>query len=229
MFHPGWRFSSSPLSRRLTLGERLFSGHMVEHEFLMAVAAPLLVLGRPLIAFLWALPQSARRDLGSLSRARLVSRVWLFRYERIGGLGGSRARLMGLAFARPVRGSSGERARSFAAACLFPRGRAALLDLAAASPPRCRGPWCGRHIFVCYHAAQQHFGALLTLGTVAWYPLYGGRAAAWGLTAIEDQQLAGLVMWVPGGLVYMGAAPGPRRNVAGRGGDAPPAVGRLPS
>jgi putative membrane protein len=49
-------------------------------------------------------------------------------------------------------------------------------------------------------------GALLTLGTVAWYPLYGGRSEAWGLTAIEDQQLAGLVMWVPGGLVYMGAA-----------------------
>jgi cytochrome c oxidase assembly factor CtaG len=49
-------------------------------------------------------------------------------------------------------------------------------------------------------------GALLTLGTVAWYPLYSGRSAAWGLTALEDQQLAGLVMWVPGGLVYIGAA-----------------------
>ena len=49
-------------------------------------------------------------------------------------------------------------------------------------------------------------GVLLTLGTVAWYPLYGERSAAWGLTALEDQQLAGLVMWVPGGFVYMGAA-----------------------
>jgi cytochrome c oxidase assembly factor CtaG len=61
-----------------TLGEILFSVHMVEHELLMAVAAPLLVLGRPVIAFLWALPQSARRDLGSLSRARPVHRVWFF-------------------------------------------------------------------------------------------------------------------------------------------------------
>jgi putative membrane protein len=33
-------------------------------------------------------------------------------------------------------------------------------------------------------------GALLTLGTVAWYPLYGEKSAAWGLTALEDQQLA---------------------------------------
>jgi putative membrane protein len=49
-------------------------------------------------------------------------------------------------------------------------------------------------------------GALLTLATVGWYPLYSGRSAAWGLTALEDQQLAGLVMWVPGGFVYIGAA-----------------------
>jgi putative membrane protein len=49
-------------------------------------------------------------------------------------------------------------------------------------------------------------GALLTLGTVSWYPAYGARSAAWGLSAIEDQQLAGLVMWVPGGLIYLGIA-----------------------
>jgi cytochrome c oxidase assembly factor CtaG len=31
-------------------------------------------------------------------------------------------------------------------------------------------------------------------------------AAEWGLTPLEDQQLAGLIMWVPGGLVYAVAA-----------------------
>lgn len=49
-------------------------------------------------------------------------------------------------------------------------------------------------------------GALLTLGTATWYPLYGARSAAWALTAPEEQQLAGILMWVPGGFVYMGAA-----------------------
>src|SRR5574338_1563355 len=39
-----------------TWGRVLFSAHMSQHEVLMLVAAPLLVLGRPLIAFLWALP-----------------------------------------------------------------------------------------------------------------------------------------------------------------------------
>jgi len=38
------------------LGDELFSAHMVQHELLISVSAPLLVLGRPLIPFLWALP-----------------------------------------------------------------------------------------------------------------------------------------------------------------------------
>jgi cytochrome c2 len=46
-------------------------------------------------------------------------------------------------------------------------------------------------------------GALLTLGRALWYPAYGEAAPLWGLTPLEDQQLAGLVMWVPGGLSYL--------------------------
>jgi putative membrane protein len=49
-------------------------------------------------------------------------------------------------------------------------------------------------------------GALLTLGRELWYPGYGGAAPLWGLTALEDQQLAGLIMWVPGGVSYLLAA-----------------------
>src|SRR5690606_6240729 len=50
------------------------------------------------------------------------------------------------------------------------------------------------------------FGALLTFAREAWYPFYEARTAAWGLTALQDQQFGGLVMWVPAGLVYMAAA-----------------------
>src|SRR3954447_15554252 len=39
------------------LSEQLFSAHMVQHELLMAVAAPLLILGRPIVAMLWGLPR----------------------------------------------------------------------------------------------------------------------------------------------------------------------------
>ena len=39
-----------------------------------------------------------------------------------------------------------------------------------------------------------------------WYPIYADRVAAWGMTPLEDQQLGGLVMWVPAGMIYLVAA-----------------------
>jgi cytochrome c oxidase assembly factor CtaG len=46
-------------------------------------------------------------------------------------------------------------------------------------------------------------GALLTFAPRLWYPIYDARTAAWGLSPLEDQQLAGLIMWIPAGLVFI--------------------------
>ena len=51
-------------------GNVLFSAHMTQHEILMLVAAPLLVLGRPVVAFLKALPPGWVRRLLRLRRSR---------------------------------------------------------------------------------------------------------------------------------------------------------------
>jgi putative membrane protein len=48
-------------------------------------------------------------------------------------------------------------------------------------------------------------GAFLTFTTRVWYPAYSDSTAAWGLTPLEDQQLGGLIMWVPAGIVYIAA------------------------
>jgi putative membrane protein len=57
----------SPLD---SLSAMLFSAHMVQHELLTMIAAPLLLLGNPLPVFLWALPGSLRRRAPSaLARA----------------------------------------------------------------------------------------------------------------------------------------------------------------
>jgi putative membrane protein len=48
-------------------------------------------------------------------------------------------------------------------------------------------------------------GALLTLSSVPWYPAYQASASALGLDLLEDQQLGGLVMWVPAGMAYVAA------------------------
>jgi len=47
-------------------------------------------------------------------------------------------------------------------------------------------------------------GALITFARTPWYPAYVAPAA--GLGPLEDQQLAGLVMWIPAGLAYLVAA-----------------------
>src|SRR5436305_9220060 len=55
-------------------GAVLFSAHMTQHELLMLVAAPLLVLGRPMLVFLWAVPRRWARKLGGWNPAALI---WL--------------------------------------------------------------------------------------------------------------------------------------------------------
>jgi cytochrome c oxidase assembly factor CtaG len=48
-------------------------------------------------------------------------------------------------------------------------------------------------------------GAFLTFTRQIWYPVYANSTGAYGLSPLEDQQLGGLIMWVPAGLVYIGA------------------------
>src|SRR5947207_10173012 len=49
-------------------------------------------------------------------------------------------------------------------------------------------------------------GALVALAPRVLYRLQTEGAAAWGLTPLQDQQLAGLIMWIPAGGIYAGAA-----------------------
>lgn len=46
-------------------------------------------------------------------------------------------------------------------------------------------------------------GALITFASSLWYPAYTATTPPWGLTPLEDQQLGGLIMWVPAGVVYI--------------------------
>lgn len=46
-------------------------------------------------------------------------------------------------------------------------------------------------------------GALLTFSSLIWYPIYSERTQLWNLTPFEDQQLGGLLMWVPSGVVFI--------------------------
>jgi putative membrane protein len=45
-------------------------------------------------------------------------------------------------------------------------------------------------------------GALITLSQEVLYPFYAAAPRVWGLAPVADQQLGGLIMWVPGGLMF---------------------------
>lgn len=49
-------------------------------------------------------------------------------------------------------------------------------------------------------------GALLTFAPTALYAAHAVAPFSWGLSPLEDQQLAGLIMWVPAGVPYAIAA-----------------------
>ena len=49
---------------------------------------------------------------------------------------------------------------------------------------------------------------LLTFATAPWYWVYGATTSAYGLDPLADQQLAGVIMWIPAGLVYTGIGVG---------------------
>src|SRR5689334_14374578 len=78
-FAMGWIIAALALLSPLdALSEQLFVAHMIQHELLMVVAAPLLVVGRPLVPMLWALPSNARRTVGRFTRHPALRRSWGF-------------------------------------------------------------------------------------------------------------------------------------------------------
>lgn len=184
------------------LGEHLFTFHMIEHEILMAISAPLIVAARPLGVMLWALPRGARLQAALLLRSWPVRASW-----RALASGGSATLLHGVAiwvwhapilFDAAIENLTLHRLQHvsfFATAVLFwwavlwrsPAGRAA---------------W---HVIVTMlHTSV--LGALMALAPRVLYGAQTATAARWGLTPLEDQQLAGIIMWVPAGTIYAGAA-----------------------
>src|SRR5256714_13445786 len=76
-FAAGWMaLVVALLSPVAAISDVLFSVHMTQHEILILVAAPLLVLGRPIVPFLWALSPRWRGGVGKWWRNRYWGAAW---------------------------------------------------------------------------------------------------------------------------------------------------------
>ncbi len=205
-FAAGWVALAIALVSPLhPLGETLFAAHMTQHTLLMVIAAPLLVLGRPVVAFLFAIPMRWRRALGRLTRARPLRATWRALTEPVAAFGIQTVALWAWHAPRLYQAALASEAvhalqhLSFLGAALLYWW--SLLHLRGRE-----GDGVAALSLFATMVQTGLLGALLTFSITLWYPAYASRAAAWGLTALEDQQLAGLIMWVPAGLVYIAAA-----------------------
>jgi putative membrane protein len=199
---------ASPLD---ALGEVLFWGHMVQHLVLIVVAAPLLVLGAPLVPLLWVADGPGRRCIGAWWRrwpaARAVRAIaavlttpllaWLLHVGAV------------WAWHLPAayEAALGDE-RIHALEHLSFLGTAVLFWWVVLQPAGRRRLSQGMAILYVVTAGMQGglLGALLTFAGKPFYATQSAGAAAWGLTPLEDQQLAGLIMWLPAGLAYLAAA-----------------------
>jgi putative membrane protein len=183
------------------LAAHSFALHMLEHELLMVIAAPLFVVSRPLEAWTFALPPAVRRRVTAFIRTASLDRLWRAVTQPVAATG-IHALALWIWHAPPLFAAAlaSEPLHVLQHACFFASALGfwwAMVGGAARRPVPVA--------LACLFATMLHtsaLGALLTLAPSAWYAS-GGAVDVLGLSALEDQQLGGLIMWVPGGLAYV--------------------------
>jgi cytochrome c oxidase assembly factor CtaG len=196
----------SPLA---TGSHRLFSAHMVQHMVLINWVAPLLVVADPGYGWMWAAPRPLRRGMARWwRRQQLLRRVvgWVTSPAAAWTLFAAALWLWHIP-------------RLYQAALVVPwvhelehlafLGTAVLFWWRLLEAPGKRGAAAGAaygtgilmSFTTMLHSGM--LGALITFSPMPWYPNYITNTAAWGIGALADQQLAGVIMWVPGGTVYL--------------------------
>lgn len=172
-----------------TLSTTSLTMHMIQHMLLMLIAPPLLVLGLPSIACVGMIPMRWRQGVVRWWNSRqFLRRFWHLLSSPLAAWGLLAVVLWGWHI--PVLYEAAvndplvhllEHASFFGAALLFwwsLRERYAVGVLLVFT--------------TAVHSSL--LGALMTLSSQVWYPIYD---------SLEDQQLAGLIMWVPGGVIFL--------------------------
>jgi putative membrane protein len=181
----------------------VFAAHMVQHLLLMLVVAPLLVCGRPVVVLGQALPLRGRR-LFVRVRARpsvRAARDALLHPVSVWAIG----TVVLWAWHLPALYEAAlrhEALHAFEHASLI--ATSALVWAAALGRAR-RSLAVPAACALLFATALQSgaLGAVLALAQRPLYPIHAAVAPSWGLTPLEDQQLAGGLMWVPPGIAYV--------------------------
>jgi putative membrane protein len=184
------------------LGGSLFAAHMSQHVLMMTVAAPLLVMGAPVTAWTWALPPRGRKLVSGAWHGRGVAPAWrLLRRPAAAWL--VHAAAIWVWHIPSLYSATVTSDMMHTAQHLSFMGAAVLFwySLQARS-------FHGAAVIYLLTTAMHSslLGALLAFSPHVYYAPYAATAPLWGLSALEDQQIGGFIMWVPAGGLYFAAA-----------------------
>jgi putative membrane protein len=188
---------SSPMDE---WSESWLTAHMVQHELLMAVAAPLFAVSAPAIAMMWAVPATLRTQTFALTRRPGMRRFWHWLTAPL-----TVFILHALALwiwhlpALYDAALESEGIHILQHLCFF---GSATLFWWGMMHGRCGRAGYGLAVIYVFATAVHAgvLGALLTISPHVWYAPYL-IAHPSGITPLEDQQLAGLLMWIPAGIL----------------------------
>jgi putative membrane protein len=185
----------------------LVSAHMVQHVLLVLVAAPLLALSAPVPALLRGTPLAVRGGARTARRAAGLNTARLQRLRSPVGRWLLYVVTLWLWHASVVYGAAVEHALVHALEHATFLASAALVWSAILGPARVRVSRGLGLLGVFALGLQGIFlSVLLTFARQPYYAEYLSPPAAWGLDPLTDQQLAGVLMWIPAGLIHTGVA-----------------------
>ena len=188
-FHIGWLITAFALVSPLCpLSVSLFAARVAQHMILTLLAAPLVVAGRPAEAFAAAVglqaPQSQSRSQAPLLAAAVYAVLLWFWHAPAPYAATFSSTFLYWSMHVTVFGA----ALWLWHALLESRNSSVVTKLAAGF----------------FSSAQMGFlGALITLASRVVYTPHALTTAAWRLSPLEDQQLGGIIMWIPGCLVFL--------------------------
>jgi cytochrome c oxidase assembly factor CtaG len=194
---------ASPLE---ALAEVLLQAHMAQHLVLMMVAPPLLVYGAPTLPLLRGLPHGLRkRGLGPLL-AWTVWR-WLQRVLTHPVLGWLAFVVAMLAWHVPALYELALHSHFWHHVqhlCFLSTGMLFWWPVVQPWPSRPRWPrWAMIPYLLLADIQNTALSAALVFSERVLYPTYLTVPHVWGISALDDQAAAGVIMWVPGSLAYL--------------------------
>ncbi len=187
-----------------TVADQLFSVHMVQHLLLLFAAPPFLVWSRPAVVFLWAFRSRSRRSIGAIWTGLALNRLmrWLMHPNLVWVL------FSGLFifwhFPKPYAWAvENEAIHTVEHLCFFVSALMFWTIVMEPSGSR-RLSYGATLVHVATTAVLASLpGALIVLAQRPLYSVHATTPAVWGLTPMQDQQLAGVIMWVPAGFAYV--------------------------